>query len=329
MLPPRRLEDTMHTTRRALLAATLATPALAQPWAPSRTVTILIPFAAGGATDVMGRLIAQPMGQKLGQSVVVENMAGASGGVAAARVARSPADGHLLFLGHIGVFAFNQHLFNRLAYDPADFVPAGLVATNPMVLIVSRQSGITNMEELKARGRAGRLSIGSSGLGTTLHMGGVMVNKALGGGNTLVPYRGGGPAINDLHAGVLDVVVDQALTALPAVEAGARAIAVTGPTRLPQIPSTPTTREAGLGELDLEVWNILTAVRGTPPPIMAAVTEALAHALDDAHVRARFEAASARAPGPTERGPEVAIRLVREEQARWGQFIREAGIERE
>lgn len=319
----------MLTTRRALLAAPLATPAFAQAWAPSRSVTILIPFAAGGATDVMGRLIAQPMSQKLGQSVVVENMAGASGGVAAARVARSPADGHLLFLGHIGVFAFNQHLFNRLAYDPADFMPAGLVATNPMVLIVSRQSGITNMEELQARGRAGRLSIGSSGLGTTLHMGGVMVNKALGGGNTLVPYRGGGPAINDLHAGVLDVVVDQALTALPAVEAGARAIAVTGPTRLPQIPGTPTTREAGLGALDLEVWNILTAVRGTPPHIMAAVTAALARALDDAHVRARFEAASARAPGPAERGPEVAIRLVREEQARWGQFIREAGIERE
>jgi len=319
----------MTLKRRTLLTTALATPALAQSWAPSRTVTILIPFAAGGATDVMGRLIAQPMSQKLGQTVVVENMAGASGGVAAARVARSPADGHLLFLGHIGVFAFNQHLFSRLAYDPADFIPAGLVATNPMVLIVSRQSGITTMDELKARGRAGRLSIGSSGLGTTLHMGGVMVNKALGGGNTLVPYRGGGPAINDLHAGVLDVVVDQALTALPAVDAGARPIAVTGATRLPQIPNTPTSREAGLGELDLEVWNILTAVRGTPAPILAAVTEALNAALDDAHVRARFDAASARAPAPAERGPAFAANLVRTEQTRWGQFIREARIERE
>jgi len=319
----------MTLKRRTLLTTALATPALAQSWAPSRTVTILIPFAAGGATDVMGRLIAQPMSQKLGQTVVVENMAGASGGVAAARVARSPADGHLLFLGHIGVFAFNQHLFSRLAYDPADFIPAGLVATNPMVLIVSRQSGITTMDELKARGRAGRLSIGSSGLGTTLHMGGVMVNKALGGGNTLVPYRGGGPAINDLHAGVLDVVVDQALTALPAVDAGARPIAVTGATRLPQIPNTPTSREAGLGELDLEVWNILTAVRGTPAPILAAVTEALNAALDDVHVRARFDAASARAPAPAERGPAFAANLVRTEQTRWGQFIREARIERE
>lgn len=319
----------MSLHRRTLLATALATPALAQGWAPNRTVTILIPFAAGGATDVMGRLIAQPMSQKLGQTVVVENMAGASGGVAAARVARSPADGHLLFLGHIGVFAFNQHLFTRLPYDPADFTPAGLVATNPMVLIVSRQSGITTMDELKARGRAGRLSIGSSGLGTTLHMGGVMVNKALGGGNTLVPYRGGGPAINDLHAGVLDVVVDQALTALPAVEAGARPLCVTGPTRLPQIAAVPTSREAGLAELDLEVWNILTAVRATPAPIFAAVTEALNFALDDPHVRTRFEAASARAPAPAERGTAFATNLVRQEQARWGQFIREAGIERE
>ncbi|MBC7432270.1 MAG: tripartite tricarboxylate transporter substrate binding protein [Rubritepida sp.] len=318
--------------RRTLLATatlgTLATPALAQ-WAPSRTVTILIPFAAGGATDVMGRLIAQPMAAKLGQTVVVENMAGASGGVAAARVARSPADGHLLFLGHIGVFAFNAHLFQRLAYDPADFIPTGLVATNPMVLLVSRNSGITNIEQLRERGRAGRLSIGSSGLGTTLHMGGVMVNRALGGGNTLVPYRGGGPAINDLHAGVLDVVIDQALTALPAVEAGARPLAVTGPVRLPQIPDTPTTREAGLPGLDLEVWNILTAVRGTPAPILAAVTEALGAALDDGGVRARFAAASARIPAVAERGPAFAANLVRTENVRWGQFIREAGIERE
>ena len=319
----------MSLTRRTMLATALTTPALAQSWAPSRTVTILIPFAAGGATDVMGRLIAQPMAQKLGQTVVVENMAGASGGVAAARVARTPPDGHLLFLGHIGVFAFNQSLFNRLAYDPADFAPAGLVATNPMILLASRQSGITTMDQLKERGRAGRLSIGSSGLGTTLHMGGVMVNKALGGGNTLVPYRGGGPAINDLHAGVLDVVIDQALTALPAVEGGARALAVTGPVRLPQIPATPTTREAGLPELDLEVWNILTALRTTPAPIMAAVTEALNVALDDAGLRARFDAASARIPSAAERGPAFATALVRAEVTRWAQFIREAGIERE
>lgn len=315
--------------RRALLATCLAPPALAQGWAPSRTVTILIPFAAGGATDVMGRLIAQPMAAKLGQSVVVENMAGASGGVAAARVARSPADGHLLFLGHIGVFAFNSYLFNRLAYDPADFVATGLVATNPMVLLVSRQSGITSMEQLKERGRAGRLSIGSSGLGTTLHMGGVMVNRALGGGNTLVPYRGGGPALNDLHAGVLDVVIDQALTALPAVEGGARPLAVTGPVRLPQIPTIPTSREAGLPELDLEVWNILTALRTTPAPILAAVTEALSSALDDPLVRSRFDAASARIPGAAERGPAFAANLVRTENTRWASFIREAGIERE
>lgn len=318
-----------RTLLATALAAPLASPALSQAWAPSRTVTILIPFAAGGATDVMGRLIAQPMSTKLGQSVVVENMAGASGGVAASRVARSPADGHLLFLGHIGVFAFNPYLFNRLAYDQADFTATGLVATNPMVLLVSRQSGITSMDQLRERGRAGRLSIGSSGLGTTLHMGGVMVNRALGGGNTLVPYRGGGPAINDLHAGVLDVVIDQALTALPAVEGGARPLAVTGPVRLPQIPTVPTSREAGLAELDLEVWNILTAVRATPAPIMAAITDALNFALDDAHVRGRFEAASARIPEGRERGPAHAAELVRAENARWSTFIREAGIERE
>ncbi|MBY0337503.1 MAG: tripartite tricarboxylate transporter substrate binding protein [Acetobacteraceae bacterium] len=317
-------------SRRALLGAALATPALAQAWQPSRTVTLLIPFAAGGATDVMGRLAAGPMAQRLGQSVVVENMPGGSGAVAAARVARSPADGHMLIVGHVGVFAFNQHLFNRLAYDPInDFVPVGEIGTNPMVLLVSRQSGIQSIAQLRERARTGRITIGSSGVGTTLHMGGVMLQKAVGGQGDLIPYRGGGPAINDLHAGVLDVVVDQAITAIPAMDGGARALAVTGPRRLPRIPDVPTTTEAGLPALDLSVWNIIAAPRGTPANIVNTLAEALSHALDDATVRQRFATYSAIAPEGAARGPEAAAALVRRESQRWGEFIRGAGIERE
>jgi len=326
----------MALARRTLLGAafaahTLAVPSIgrAQGWAPSRTVTILIPFAAGGATDVMGRLIANPMSQKLGQTVVVENMAGGSGGVAAARVLRTAADGHMLFLGHVGVFALNYHLFNRLPYGQDDFAAIGMVATNPMILLTSRNSGITNMAQLRQAATTRRLSIGSSGLGTTLHMGGVMANQALGGGGDLIPYRGGGPALNDLYAGVLDVVVDQALTALPALDNGAKAIAVTGPSRLPQIPDVPTTTEAGLPGLSLEVWNILTAHKNTPAPIIAACNEALNTALDDAHVKTRFAAASARVPNGAERSPEYAANFMRSEAESWGRFIREARIERE
>lgn len=329
-----------HATRRALLAAApaalLAAPALAQSaWRPERTITMICPFAAGGATDVMGRLAAGPMGTRLGQSVVIENVTGASGAIGAARAARAAPDGHTIFVGHVGIFAFNQHLFSRLAYDPiADFVPISEIGTNPMVLLVSRQSGIQSVEQLRARARTGRLSVGSSGVGTTLHMGGVMVKHAITGGAQadnieLIPYRGGGPAMNDLLGGVLDVVVDQAITAIPAIDGGARPLAVTGPRRLPRIEAVPTTAEAGLPGLDLSVWNILAAPRGTPANIVNALAEALSVALDDAQVRARFATYSAIAPEGAARGPEAAAALVRREAERWGVFIRGAGIERE
>ncbi|WP_424813672.1 Bug family tripartite tricarboxylate transporter substrate binding protein [Roseococcus sp. YIM B11640] len=320
-------------SRRALIAAgsmSLAAPAIAQSWSPSRTVTLLIPFAAGGATDVMGRLIAGPMTAKLGQSVVVENMAGGSGQVAAARVARSAPDGHTLLVGHIGVFALNPHLFKRLTYDPVqDFSPVGLIGTNPMVLLVSRQSGITSIAQLRERARNGRLTVGSSGVGTTLHLGGVMTVQALGGAGDLIPYRGGGPAINDLHAGVLDVVVDQAITAIPATQGGARALAVTGTQRLAQIPDVPTAAEAGMPTLDLLVWNLLAAPRGTPREAILALSDAVSFALEDETLKQRFATYSAIAPRGAERGPEAAAELIRTEGERWGRILAAAGIEKE
>ncbi|HZH48080.1 MAG TPA: tripartite tricarboxylate transporter substrate binding protein [Roseococcus sp.] len=331
-----------HPTRRAALAAALSLPALrahaqggaqggaAASWQPTRTVSILCPFAAGGATDVMGRLVAGPMGQRLGQPVVVENMPGASGAVAAARVARAAPDGHQLLVGNVGVFALNPFLFSRLTYDPVnDFAPIGLIGTNPMVLLVSRQSGITSVAQLRERARTGRLTIGSSGLGTTLHMGGVMLTQTLGGAGDLIPYRGGGPAMNDLHAGVLDVIVDQAITAIPAIAGGAIALAVTGPARLPQIAAVPTAQEAGLPGLTLQVWNILAAPKATPPHIVRAHADALSAALDDPTLVQRFATYSAIAPQGAERGPEAAAALVARENTYWAEFIRTARIERE
>ncbi|MFL1461127.1 Bug family tripartite tricarboxylate transporter substrate binding protein [Roseococcus sp. DSY-14] len=308
-----------------------AQPASTQPaWRPERGVTMICPFAAGGATDVMGRLAAGPMGQRLGQPVVVENVTGASGSIGAGRAARANADGHTILVGHVGIFAFNQHLFNRLPYDPlSDFAYIGEIGTNPMVLLVSRQSGIRSIAQLRERARSGRLTIGSSGLGTTLHMGGAMLVQTLGGQGDLIPYRGGAPAINDLLAGILDVVVDQAITAIPAIQGGALPLAVTGPQRLPQIAEVPTAQEAGLPGLTLQVWNILAAPRATPARTVQALAEALDFALEDATLKERFATYSAIAPQGAQRGPAAADALVRRESQAWGEFIRSARIERE
>ncbi len=323
--------------RRDLLSAALAAPVLASlaraqgAWAPSRSVTIVVPFAAGGTTDVMARLVAGPMARALGQAVVVENVTGAGGTIGATRVARAPPDGHMLLFGHVGVLAVNPHLYNRLQYDPLrDFRAVGLVGTNPMVLLVSNRSGIASLEQLRARVRAGDLIAGTAGTGTTTHLGVLQLFAAAGGRGTLVPYRGEAPALNDLVAGTVDVMVSQGLAAIPLVQAGqARGLAVTGAARLPELPDLPTTAEAGLPGLDLEVWNALVLPRGASDAMAAAHNAALATAFEDPQVQGRFAQYATRAPVPGERTPDALAQLIAREMQRWGELLRAAGVERE
>ena len=321
-------------TRRATLASLACFPAgfpaLAQPMAPPGPITILIPFAAGGATDVLGRLIAGPMAARLGRPVTVENMPGGTGQLAAAALARGLPDGQVLMIGNIGTFAFNPHLFRDLGYDPLrDFAPVGLIGSNPMLLLASVASGITGIADLRARARMGRLSIGSAGRGSALHMGGTMLLQALGGAGELVAYAGGGPAMDDLQAGTLDVMVDQAITAIPATYVGVRALAVLGPHRLPELATVPTAAEIGLAMPGLTVWNMLVAPRGTPPDIIQALAGALDAALEDETLSARFVAHSVIEPGPAERGAVAAAALIRRDHEGWGRFIRGVGLDRE
>jgi tripartite-type tricarboxylate transporter receptor subunit TctC len=320
--------------RRALLAAAaaaLAPAARAQAWAPTRTVTIVVPFAAGGTTDAMARLIAQPMARHFGQSVVVENVTGAGGNIGAARVARAEADGHTLLLAHIGVLSVNQHLYRDMPYDAArDFAPVGMLCTNPMLLMVSARAGIDDLEALKARARSGQLRIATSGNGSTMHLAALQFLKSVGGRADLIPYRGGGQAIGDLISGTVDMFLEQALGGTPHVRAGvAKAFAVTGPARLDVLPSVPTAQEAGLDGLDIEIWNALTLPRAVSPAIVSAHNAALSVALADATVRSRFTTFAARIPEGEERSPGALARVMAHDSAQWGELLRAAGIGRE
>ncbi len=324
--------------RRSLLGAASAAPAVAraQPaasaWAPTRPVSLVVPFSPGGTTDVMARLIAVPMGRHLGQPVVVENVTGAGGNIGAARVARAEPDGHTALLAHIGVLSVNQHLYRNMPFDAArDFTPVGLLCTNPMLLLVSARVGIADLEALRARARRGELRIATAGNGSTMHLAALQFLRAVDGRADLVPYRGGGPAVNDMLAGTIDMLLEQALGGTPHVLAGgAKAFAVTGPARLSALPNVPTAEEAGLGGLDIQIWNALMLPRGAPAPVVAAHNAALAAALDDPTVRARFVQFAARIPGEgEERSPEYLARLMARDAERWGELLRAAGVQRE
>lgn len=322
--------------RRSLCAAALAAPLIASragastAWSPTRPISLIVPFAAGGTTDVMARLIANPMSQQLGQAVVVENVTGASGNIGAARAARAAPDGHTLLLAHVGLLAINQHLFNAMPFDPRrDLEPVGLVCTNPMALLVSARSGITDIEMLIRRARSGELRVATSGVGSTLHIGALQFLSAVQGRADLIPYRGGAPATNDLLAGTVDMLVEQASSAIQTHQSGrARALLITGAARLPAIPAVPTAAELGLTGVDFEVWNALLLPRDTPAEVVTAHSTALDAALADPTVSTRLAAASGRLPEGAERGPAHLRTLVAADGERWGRLLRAAGVEK-
>jgi tripartite-type tricarboxylate transporter receptor subunit TctC len=271
------------------------------------------------------------MSRALGQPVVVENTTGAGGTIGAARVARAAPDGHTLLFAHVGVLAVNPHLYNRLQYDPQkDFRAVGLAGTNQMVLLVSEKSGITTLDQFRERARRGELIAGTAGTGTTTHLGALQALAAAGGRGEVVPYRGEAPALNDLIAGTVDVMVSQSTAAIPLVQAGqARGLAVTGAARLKELPDLPTAAEAGLPGLDLEVWNALVLPRGASDAVVAAHHAALVTAFDDPQVQARFAQFSTIAPAPAERTPDHLTALIAREGQRWGELLRTAGVEKE
>lgn len=320
--------------RRALLGAGLAgavaapRPGRAQADFPSQSVTLIIPFAPGGPTDAVARLMAESLGRDLGQSVVVENVTGGGGTIGTNRVAQSRPDGHTLLLHNVGM-ATAATLYRRLPYDPLEsFETIGLVTPVPMVWLASPALPVTDFAGMLAllRERRDKVNLANAGLGSASQLCGTLLQAQLGVAATPVVFRGSGPVFPELLAGRIDIYCDQTTSAIPQVQGGRiRALAVASGARLPQLPQVPTAAEAGLPGFEVTVWHGLYGPKGTPRPVVERLNAALRASLRDPAVVARL-AELGTAPEPMERvTPEAHRAFLKAEIARWRPILQAAG----
>ncbi|WP_157266951.1 Bug family tripartite tricarboxylate transporter substrate binding protein [Azohydromonas aeria] len=323
-----------HAQRRRLLGlagATLASaawPGLARSQGfPSRPLTLVVPFAAGGTTDILGRLMGKQLSTRLGVAAVVENKAGAGGNIGAAQVAKAPADGHTLLVGTVGTHAINQALYKKLPYDPIkDFAPIALIATLPNVLVVHPSLPVRSVKDLVARAKAepGKLTYASAGNGTSIHLSGAMFGQLAGVQLQHVPYRGSAPAVADLIGGQTAMMFDNLPSALPHIRSGAlRAIAVTSARRSPALPDVLTVAESGVPGFDASSWFGLWAPAATPAAVLARLVAESRASLVDAEAQ-RVMAEQGAEPGHM--GPEQFAAFIRQEADKWAQVVRRANV---
>jgi tripartite-type tricarboxylate transporter receptor subunit TctC len=318
-------------TRRAVLAAAATLPAglaLAQttPWAPARQVRIICPFPPGGAADLLSRALAEELGGVLGQSVVVENRAGAGGSIGTEAAIRAPADGHTLIMGSTGPNAMNPALFN-LPFDPArDLAPVSMVATVASILVVHPSVPAATLPELLAllRARPGQLSYASAGNGSSIHLFMELLKSLAGVDIQHIPYRGGGPAMVDVIAGRVAMMFDTIPTAMPHVRDGRiRVLAVSSAARHPTLPEVPTVAESGVPGFEAVGFYGLLAPLATPEPAIARYTNEVAGVLSRPAFRARLQAIGV---DPAPGSPAEFAAFVERDRARWTQLVRSVGI---
>jgi tripartite-type tricarboxylate transporter receptor subunit TctC len=314
----------------AAALACIACGAQAEDAYPTRPMTMVVPFAAGGPTDILARIVGQHMGSTLGQAVVIEDVTGAGGTIGAARVARATPDGYTMVMGNLGTHAASLGIYSKLAYDPrTDFEPVILVASTPMVLVTRPTLGVHSLDEVVAYAKAhpGKATMGSAGVGSISHLTLLLFNHLTGANLAHVPYRGLSQATNDLLGGQIDTMFDQVVTATPHVlDGGENAIVVTIPTRAPSIPNVPSANEAGLPQLQTVAWTALFMPKATPKSIVARVNAAAQKAMQDAIIQKRLAEIGADLPPPDQRSPEALGNLVRAEVDKWVPLIKAAGI---
>ena len=321
--------------RQAILAAALVALGLggaqAQPY-PSRPVTIVVPFAAGGPTDAIARAIGERMRVSLGQSVIIENVTGAGGSIGVGRAVRAAPDGYTLSLGHTGTHVVNGAIY-PLQYDLLnDFEPIALLASNPMMLVTKNDAPPKSLRELIdwLKANSDKVAVGTAGVGSASHFAGVYFQNLIKTHFNFVPYRGTGPALQDLVAGQIDMIVDQASNSMAQVQGGKiRAYAITDTKRLGAAPDIPTADEAGLPGFHISLWSALWAPKGTPKDVVAKLNAAVVDALADPAVRQRFADAGLEIPPREQQTPESLHKLQAAEIARWWPIIKAANIKAE
>ena len=319
------------TTRRTLLAAlagtALATGAWAQaPAFPSRTITLVVPFPAGGITDAISRALAQKMSDTLGKPVIVDNKPGAGGQIAASQVKQAEADGHTVYVAATEMFAINQNLFRKFSYDPVkDFAPVTSLIASPLVLVVSGNSTANSVAELVqlAKTRKDGLNYASQGLGSIGHLLGELFRGKAGGVYQHVPYKGSAPALQDVISGRVDMMFDPFISTGPLI-AGKKLkpLAIAAPRRAAQLPDVPTLGELGIQGVDAGVWFGAVVKAGTPAPAIAKLNEAFLKALNEPDIQKRFAEQGMQAFPST---PAQFGSFIQSEVARWAPLIKASG----
>ena len=304
-----------------------AVPASAQNY-PTRTITMIVPFAAGGPTDVISRIVTAHMAQTLGQSIVIENVVGAGGTTATTRAARAANDGYTLVTGHMGTHAASVPLYPKLAYHPEkDFEPVALLAGTPILILARKDFPPKDLKEFVAyvKANAEKVNAAHAGIGSVSHASCELLNSILDVKPVGVPFNGTGPAMNALVAGQVDYMCDQIVNAVPQINAGTiKAYAVATPERNPSLPNVPTTAEAGLPAFQAQAWNAIFAPKGTSPAIIATLNAAAIKALDDENVRKRLLELGSVIPAPANRTPKALATLVKSEIAKWTPVLKPA-----
>ena len=321
-------------TRRAVLALAIglaAGTASAQGAYPDRPVRVVVPFAAGGTTDIFARLLGERLSQALGQQFVIENRGGAGGNIGADAVAKADPDGYTLVMGTVGTHAINASLYAKMPYDAlGDFAPVAYVAGVPNLMVVNPKNvKAANVQDFiaEAKGAARRFNMASSGNGTSIHLSGELFKQITGVEMPHVPYRGSGPAVNDLIGGQVDVMFDNLPSSIEHAKAGTlRPLAVTSAQRSPAIPNVPTLAESGLPGFEATSWFALFAPKGTPAAIVAKLNQEVRKALETPELQKRFAELGGEIRPMS---PDELAAYVRSEHDKWAKVVKSAGAKLE